>query len=228
MASIATTLDFDYHIGPGEDGHRTTVSFQPTVPLHLGEFWNVVSRSNIPVIYQEEIKPGAGSQYGFGDLTEALYLAKVQPGPRGWVWGAGPIIQIPIGTEDLLTNEKFSLGPSAAFVKQQDDFTYGLIASQLWSIGGSSQRPGVNVGLYSPFVTYRSENLWNLTLQVPVTYDFNGHQWTVPVLLEADKLVSFRQIPITISFGVRYWAEGPTSSPHDLSFRFGLTLAFPR
>lgn len=227
MASVATLLDFDYHIGPGEDGHRTTLSFQPTVPLSLGEQWSIVSRSVLPVVYQEEITPGAGSQAGIGDLTEAVYAAKMEPGPRGWVWGAGPIVQIPIGSEDLLTNKKWSLGPSIAFVKQQDDLTYGLIASQLWSIGGSGQRPDVNVGLYSPFLTYQSTGLWNLELQVPFTYDFNAHQWTVPVLLTIEKLVSFQKVPVTISFGVRYWAEGPQSSPHDLAFRFGLTLAFP-
>jgi hypothetical protein len=227
MASVATVLNFDYHIGPGEDGHRTTLSFQPTIPLHLGEQWNIVSRTVLPIVYQEDVTPGAGSQLGIGDLTEAVYAAKVEPGPRGWVWGAGPIVQVPIGSEDLLTNKKWSLGPSAAAVKQLDDFTFGIIASQIWSIGGSGQRPDVNMGLYSPFITYQSEGLWNLELQVPFTYDFNAHQWTVPVQLRIEKLVSFKKVPVTISFGVRYWADGPQSSPHDLAFFFGLTLAFP-
>jgi hypothetical protein len=228
MASIATILDFDYHIGPGEDGHRTTMFVQPTIPIHLGESWNVVSRTNLPIVYQEEISPGSGTQTGIGDLTEVAYLAKVQPGPRGWVWGGGPIVQIPIGSEDLLTNHKFSLGPSMAFVKQEGDFTYGVIASQLWSIGGSDQRPDVNVGLLDPFVTYRSEGLWNLTLHVPATYNFHAQQWTVPVSLTVEKLVSFQAMPVTITFGVRYWAEGPDSGPHDLAFRFGLTLVLPK
>ena len=228
MASVATFLDFDYHIGPGEDGHRTSMLVQPTIPLRLGETWNLVSRTILPIVYQEEISPGSGTQTGIGDLSEVVYVAKVEPGPRGWVWGGGPIVQVPIGSEDLLTNGKFSLGPSMAFVKQEGDLTYGMIASQLWSIGGSDQRPDVNVGLLDPFVTYRSEGLWNLTLHVPATYNFHAQQWTVPVSLTVEKLVSFQSMPVTITFGVRYWAEGPDSAPHDLAFRFGLTLVLPK
>ena len=227
LASLKLDLDFDYHIGPLEEGHRTSLLIQPTLPLHLGDQWNLVSRSVLPLIYQEDIFPGASNQTGIGDLTEVVYIAAVQPGRRSWIWGAGPIVRIPTGSEDLTTAKKWCVGPSVAAVRQLEDFTYGLIAAQLWSVGGSGQRPDVKVGSFEAFVTYRAEGLWNLSLHVPCTYDFITHEWIIPVALRVEKLVSFQKNPVTISFGLHYWADSPDSGPHDLAFEFGLTVVFP-
>jgi hypothetical protein len=134
---------------------------------------------------------------------------------------------MPTGSNDLLTSGKWSVGPSLAVVKQQDDFTFGVIASQLWSVAGSSQRSDISAGTLEPFVTYRAEGLWNLSLHVPCSYDFHAHQWAIPAILTVEKLVSYQKNPVTISFGLRYWADSPDSGPHDLGFEFGLTLVFP-
>jgi hypothetical protein len=227
LASLKLTLDMEYHIGPDLDGHRSTWTLQPTIPLHLGDQWNLISRSALPVIYQEDVAPGAGSQFGIGDLTEALYLAAVQPGKRGWIVGVGPVARIPTGQDDLLTMGKWAVGPSAAAVKQYEDFTVGVILSQFWSVGGSEKRADISLGTVEPFVTYRAEGLWNLSLHVPFSRDFNAKQWIIPATLTIEKLVSFQRYPITLSFGARYWADGPDSAPHDLGFQFSLTFVFP-
>jgi hypothetical protein len=227
LASFAIIGDFDYHVGPLEEGHRSTWNLKPTIPLHLGDEWNVISRTNLPVIYQEDIAPGSGAQAGVGDLVEALYLAAVQPGRRGWIWGAGPLIRMPTGSDPLLTAGKWAVGPSVAAVKQQDDFTFGLIAGQLWSVAGSDQRSDISVCTLEPFVTYRAEGLWNLSLHMPCSYDFHARQWTIPATLTVEKLVSYQRYPVTISFGLRYWADAPDNAPHDLAFQFGLTVVFP-
>ena len=228
LASFSLTADFDYHIGPLEEGHRTTMSVQPQVPLSLGEEWNIVSRTILPVIYQEETFPGAGNQFGVGDLTEAVYLVAAQPSRRGWIGGVGPIFRLPVGSDDLLSSKKWALGPSLALIRQQDDFTFGVIASQLWSFAGSDRRPDISVLTFDPFATWRMVGLWNLTLHLPSSYDFRADQWTIPAALTVEKLVSFQKAPVTISFGIRWWADGPDSGPHDLGFRFGLTLVFPK
>ncbi len=227
LASLKITLDMESHIGPDLDGHRSTWNFQPTIPLHLGDQWNLISRTALPLIYQEEVAPGAGSQFGIGDLTEALYLAAVKPGKRGWIVGAGPVARIPTGQDDLLTMGKWAVGPSAAAVQQYEDFTVGVILSQFWSVAGSEKRADVSLGTIEPFFTYRAEGLWNLSLKVPITRDFIADQWIIPATLTIEKLVSYQQYPITLSFGARYWIEGPDSAPHDLGFQFSLTFVFP-
>jgi len=228
LATVSLNFDFDYHVGPEEEGHRSSLFLETTLPIHLGDVWSLVSRTALPLVYQEEVTPGAGNQLGIGDLTEIVYIARVQPGRFGWIWGLGPLLRAPVGSEDLLSSRKWAVGPSAALVRQNDDFTIGLIASQLWSVGGSDQRPGVNVGIYEPFITYRSEGLWNLSLRVPCAYDYQARQWTIPVALTVEKLVSFRKVPTTISFGFHYWVEVPDSAPHDLAFSFGLRFVLPK
>ena len=227
LASLKLVADFDYHVGPLEDGHRSSLLVQPTIPVHLGDEWNIISRSILPVIYQEDIAPGAGNQSGIGDLSEVVYIASIQPGARGWIWGVGPIVRIPTGSDDLLSAGKWAVGPSGALVRQVEDFTLGLIVAQLWSVGGSGQRSDIDACTFEPFVTYRAEGLWNLSLHVSCTYDFITHQWIIPMALSVEKLVSFKKHPITLSFGLHYWADSPDSGPHDLAFDFGLTIVFP-
>jgi hypothetical protein len=227
LASLKLTADFDYHVGPLEEGHRTTLLVQPTIPIHLGDEWNLISRTVLPVIYQEDVAPGVGNQSGVGDLTEILFVAAVQPGGSAWIWGVGPLIRIPTGSDDLLTSRKVAVGPAAALVRQEGDFTVGVILSQFWSVRGSSQAPDVEIGTVEPFVTYRTEGLWNLTLHIPCLYDFHAHQWTIPAALTVEKLVSFQRRPVTISFGLRYWADSSDAAAHDLGFEFSLTIVFP-
>jgi len=227
LSSLNMTLDFDYHVGPEDDGHRSALTLQSQVPLHLGQQWNLIMQTVFPLLYQEEIAPGSGTQGGIGDLTSVLYLAAVEPGRRGLIWGAGVVTRIPTGSDDLLTFGKWCVGPSVAAIRQQDDFTLGLVASQVWSVAGSGQRADIRLGTIEPRLTYQAEGLWNLTLRAPFSYDFEARQWIVPVVLAVEKLVAYQKVPITISFGVRYWAEGPDSGPHDLGFTFGLKFVFP-
>ena len=161
--------------------------------------------------------------------SERRYGTVAAPGndPRVLTVGAMNTEGTPDRSDDLMTAGKWALGPSVAAVQLKGDFTYGLIASQLWSFAGSDKRSDLEVGTLEPFVTYRTENLWNLSLRVPSSYDFISHQWLIPVSLTVEKLVSFQAYPVTISFGLRYWADGPDNGPHDLAFRFGLTFVFP-
>ncbi len=228
LASFGMTSDFDYHVGPEEAGHRHTSTLQVTLPLSLGENWNVVSKTITPFVYQEEIFPGADTQFGVGDLTQVVYLAAVQPGRRGWVAGAGPLLRIPSSSDELLSSEKWSLGPSLALVRQHDDVTLGLIGGHVWSVAGDEDRPDISVTTLEPFITWRTEGLWNLSLRTTASYNHKEDEWTVPLILSVEKLASFLTRPVTITFGLRYWAEGPDAAPHDFGFRFGVTLVLQK
>ena len=41
------------------------------------------------------------------------------------------------------------------------------------------------------------------------------------------KLVKFDQQPVSLTAGVRYWAESPESGPDGLGFRGVVTFLFP-
>jgi hypothetical protein len=53
-------LNYDQDTGPARAGDRWLVNIQPVVPIELGEDWNLISRTILPVVWQDDIYPGAG------------------------------------------------------------------------------------------------------------------------------------------------------------------------
>jgi hypothetical protein len=61
LISVPFQLNFDQRIGPERDGERVTLNIQPVVPISLGDDWNLISRTILPVIWQDDIFPAATS-----------------------------------------------------------------------------------------------------------------------------------------------------------------------
>src|SRR4051812_18312320 len=74
---ISIPLQFNYNggIGPDEDGSQVYVNVQPVIPFTLNDDWNVISRTILPVIHQSDVFPGAGTQFGLGDITQSLFFS---------------------------------------------------------------------------------------------------------------------------------------------------------
>jgi len=89
LISVPFQLNYDRGIGPRDDGDRFTLNIQPVIPIGLTKDWNLISRTILPVIYQDDIFPGAGDQVGLGDIVQSLFLSPARPGPGGLIWGWG-------------------------------------------------------------------------------------------------------------------------------------------
>lgn len=83
LMSVPLQSNFDFGIGPDEDGFRYTLNVQPVIPISLTPEWNLISRTILPIIYQDEIVPGSGDQFGLGDTLQSLFLSPAKPGPGG-------------------------------------------------------------------------------------------------------------------------------------------------
>ena len=59
LISVPFQFNYDGDIGPA-DGDRVTLNIQPVIPISLGEDWNVISRTILPVIWQEDIAGPTG------------------------------------------------------------------------------------------------------------------------------------------------------------------------
>src|SRR5262244_530526 len=79
MISVPFQFNYDQNIGPLDDGHRTYMNLQPVVPVPIGNDWNMISRTILPVIDQSEIAPGGGHQFGLGDITQSLFFSPTKP-----------------------------------------------------------------------------------------------------------------------------------------------------
>ena len=56
LMTIPIQMNYDRGIGPSDDGWKLQTNIQPVIPFHLNEDWNLISRTIMPVIYQEDAK----------------------------------------------------------------------------------------------------------------------------------------------------------------------------
>jgi hypothetical protein len=228
LISVPLQLNYDQDIGPADDGDRWWLNVQPVIPFDLNDDWNLISRTILPLVHQSDIFPGAGSQTGTGDIVQSLFFSPKAPTSSGWIWGAGPVLLLPTGSNDLLTTDKWGAGPTAVVLKQSNGWTRGMLANHIWSFAGDDDRADVNATFMQPFLTYTTPTRWTFGLNTETTYDWENEQWSVPVSVSASKLVRFGQQLVSLGGGVRYWVDSPDSSPEGFGLRFTMTLLFPR
>ena len=228
MISIQLQTNFDFKVGPLEEGFRYTANVLPTLPLSLSDDWNLISRTNLSIIYQQEIFPGADTQIGFADVVQSFFFSPAEPGPLGLIWGVGPAFRLVTGTDDLLSSKKWGAGPTAGALRQDGPWTYGALVNHIYAGMGTGQRPDISSTYLQPFVSYTTKDAWTLSLNTESTYNWKNHEWSVPLNLGVSKMATFSGTPVSLSFGIRYWADTTDSGPHDLGFRFALTLLLPK
>jgi hypothetical protein len=152
-------------IGPADDGTKLTANIQPVIPFDISENWNLITRTIVPVIYQDDIFPGAGSQFGLGDINLSLFFSPKQPTAGGLTWAAGPVVLLPTATDSLLGGEKWGAGPAVVGLVLKGPWTVGMLANHIWSFAGDGDRPDISNTLMQPFVAYTWPSAWTVSVQ---------------------------------------------------------------
>jgi hypothetical protein len=227
LISLPFQFNYDRGIGPGRDGDKYYLNIQPVIPISLTQDWNLISRTILPVVNQNHIFPGAGSQFGLSDTVQSLFLSPVKP-TAGIIWGVGPVFLIPTGTDSLLTAGKFGLGPTAVALAQEGPWTLGFLFNHIWSVVGWESRPHVNNTFLQPFFSYTTRDAWTFTVNTESTYDWRAEDWSVPLNFLLAKLTKIGDQPVQFQVGPRYWAESPRSGAHGWGVRFNVVLLFPK
>ena len=200
LISVPFQFNFDYELGPEEEGFRFTMNFQPVIPMSLNQNWNLISRTILPVMHQRDVIDTT-SQNGIGDIVQSFFFSpsKTQP----FIWGLGPVFLIPTATDELLESEKFGVGPTLVALKQQGHWTYGVLWNHIWSVAGDADRTDVNGTFLQPFLSYATSTGWSYTFNLESTYDWEGEQWGVPIHVQVTKLLKFGKQPVSIGGGLR-------------------------
>src|SRR4029077_4783768 len=68
LISVPFQSNFEFKLGPNNDGFKYTLNFQPVVPVSISKDWNVIIRTIVPYIYQDDVI-GTTSQSGLSDIT---------------------------------------------------------------------------------------------------------------------------------------------------------------
>jgi len=228
LISVPIQMNFDDDIGPDDKGNKFIANIQPVIPFHLGNSWNLITRTIIPVINQEDIYPGAGSQFGLGDINTSLFLSPTAAGPGGLTWGVGPVLLLPTATESALGAKKWGAGPAAVVLALNGPWTSGILANHVWSFAGDDDRPDISNTFTQPFVAYTWPSAWTLSAQSESSYNWKTEQWSVPVNVALSKLVLFGRLPVSLQGGVGYWAESPESGPEGVRYRLQASIVLPK
>ena len=228
LISVPIQANYDGDIGPAEDGSRWLVNVQPVVPITLNEDWNLISRTIVPLVSQEDIFPGAGDQSGVGDVVQSLFFSPSRPNVNNVIWGVGPVFLLPTASDDLLGAEQWGLGPTLVALQQEGPWTYGVLANHLWSVAGEDDRADVNATFVQPFISHTTPKAWTFGFNTETTYDWEGEEWSVPVNAMCSKVTRFGPQLVSLTAGLRYWADSPDSGPEGFGFRFALTFLFPK
>jgi hypothetical protein len=170
LISVPFQNNFDYNIGPADDGFRYTLNVQPVIPISLNTDWNLISRTILPIVYQDDILPDSGDQFGLGDTVQSLFFSPAKPTAGGWIWGVGPVLLLPTGTDDLLGGEKWGAGPTAVALRQAGPWTIGFLGNHIWSFAGDGDRDNISRTFLQPFMTYTTPTAWSFVLQTESTY----------------------------------------------------------
>ncbi len=226
LISVPFQNNFEWGGGRSSDGFKYTLNTQPVIPISLGADWNVISRTIIPTIHQEDVIPDS-EQNGMGDILQSLFFSPKEPGAGGVIWGVGPAFLLPTSTTRFLGAEKFSLGPTAVALRQSHGWTYGILMNHLWSVAGTSHTGNVNATFLQPFLTYTFKTHTTLGINTESTYDWADSKWTIPINPFVSQILKIGPQPISLQVGPKLYVEGPTGAP-DWGLRFAFILLFPK
>ena len=227
LISLPMKLDWDTDIGV-TDADRSTWVVQPVIPVSLNDKWNVISRTITPVwINLGATTPGGSSTTGMGDILQSFFFSPKAPTSGGWIWGAGPAINIPTSSEPGLGTNTWNLGPTFVVLKQEHGWTYGMLANQLWSLEKNDQGQSSSSMFVQPFLSFTTKKFTTFGINSESSYDWKNDEWTVPINLTVTQMLKIGKQPLTILLGYRNYLDAPAGGP-SWGLRLQVTLLFPK
>ncbi len=230
LISVPFQFNFDGAIGPeiagDRHGEKITLNIQPVIPISLNDDWTLISRTIVPVVWQNNIVPGAGSQFGLSDTVQSFFFSPAKP--KGVIWGVGPVLLLPTGTDDLLSAKKWGAGPTGVVLKQMGPWTVGALANHIWSYAGSDARGDISATFVNPFFTHASKTAFTWGVAADITYDWKNDRWTAPVTFNVSQVTKLGGQLVSIGGGLRYYVASNDAAPHGFAGRFVVTLLFPK
>ncbi len=122
---------------------------------------------------------------GAGPTTFSAFLSPRNP-VNGWLWGIGPVVQIPTASSSTLGSNVWDGGITGVLVYMKGPWVIGALANNVWSAGGTSGNGGTrcNAFLAQPFVNYNFGEGWYVTTAPVITANWRtagDKAWTLHV-----------------------------------------------
>jgi len=222
IISVPFQLNFDDNIGAADQGSRTTLNFQPVIPFALDNGANIITRTIVPYIWQDDVVPGT-SQSGVGDILVNAWYSRTTEADL--TWGVGPVVRVATGSD--VSTDTWAAGLTGIALKQTGPWTYGALVNHLWDVESQPNVP-TNATFMQPFVAYSTENAWTFSLQSETTYDWENEEWSVPLNASVSRLAIIGGTPVNFQAGAGYWLESPGNGPEGLRLRLQVQFVLTR
>lgn len=229
MISIPLQYNYDENYGTDDDGSISRLNIQPVIPITLNDEWNLITRTIVPLIDQQDIPFDGESESGLGDISASQFFSPAAPTDNGWIWGVGLVELLPTASEDVLGGEKWGLGPTAVVLKQVGHWTFGGLTNHIWSVAGEDDRADISATFIQPFLSYIFKKTYTtISINTESTYDWKAEKWSVPVNLVVSQMLKIGKVPCQVGVGARYWAESPDAGPEGWGARAQFTVLLPK
>lgn len=225
LISVPFQNNLDHGIG-AHNGSRYTLNFQPVIPITLSKKMNLITRVVLPIVSQYDITGEGKHQSGLGDAVVSGFFSPSN-GKNGFTWGAGPVMLLPIGTNDFLTADQFGVGPTVVALKQKNGWTYGALFNQIWGMGGSN-RANVSQMFLQPFLTYNWKSGAGVTAQFEWTENWTGNYSNIWFNPNISGLTSLGKQKVSLAIGPRFNVSAPDAQKSKFGLRGGITFLFPK
>ena len=228
LISVPFQNNTNFNFGPAS-GTQNILNIQPVIPVPVNSEWNVITRTIVPVIWNPSLGPGDSPTSGLGDTVFTAFLSPAKPGK--WIWGLGPVVQLPTNTNAELGNKNWGLGPSAVVLHLEhgDPWVYGVLVNNVWSLSSSQRGGSYNNGLIQPFVNYNFSGGLYLTSAPILTVNWkadSGQKWTVPVGGGVGKIFHLGKLPVNTQLSAYYNVAHPDNGA-NWQVRFQVQFMFP-
>ena len=228
IISLPFQLNYDQNIGADENIDRYQLNIQPVIPFTISENWNVISRTVLPVIYQEYHHLAVFDDWGTGDLTQSFFFTPHPKLTKGLIVGFGPALLLPTASEKRLGADQYGLGPTVVIAKQAKGWTYGALANHIWAVEKERAATGINNTFLQPFINYTTPNSVTWSFNTESNYDWNSNDYSIPINLSFSKLMVIEKQPLSMGAGLRYWIHDHENSAKDLGVRLTASFIFPK
>jgi len=237
MITLPFENTFNFENGTDDDDFQYILQVQPVIPFGISEKWNLITRPILSVISQPEqaqipfpptvVRTGKRT-WGLGDMNVSFFFS---PKPTtGLVWGVGPVLGVPIATDDDLGSEKWTAGPTGVVVYQTGSWLFGSLVGQMWSFAGDSGRGNVSFGYLQPFLNYNLPRGWYLTSSPMMSANWEAgsdNKLTIPVGGGIGKVFSLGDQRVNTRLVSYYNAERSRGSA-DWTLQWTFQLLFPK
>jgi len=217
----------NFGAGP-HGGVQDVLNIQPVIPLHVAPDWNVITRTILPLVWSPDLSPAPSVPFGTGPTTFSAFLSPAQP-TNGWLWGAGPVVQIPTISNASLGSNVWGGGPTGVLVYLSGPWVVGGLVNTVWSFGGTRGPLGTSYNnfLTQPFVNYNFGEGWYVSTSPAITanWETSGTKWTVPIGGGAGRVIRIGKLPVNMSLQAYYNVVKPQFGA-DWQLRAQVTLIF--